>query len=89
MWLANELKLKLTKKKNKGQSAGGKVDVYKAKTNFNIGRSKVLVNFTDIEISVLNDLESILIGISPVFEEYIVEIDGYNKKFKLTPRTKK
>ena len=87
-WLADELKLILKKRKDKGESAGGKVDVYSTITDFNIGRSNVLVNYTDVEISVLETLGNhILIGMSPVFEDFIVEIDGYNKKFRLTPIT--
>ena len=85
-WLANLLKLPLTKRKEKGESAGGNVDVYITKGNFNIGRGGVFVEYTDVEINVLKDLDNVLIGMNPVFDDFIVTIDGKSKKFTLDPR---
>jgi predicted aspartyl protease len=85
-WLANELNLHLKKRPQKGKSAGGEVDVYTTKANFNIGRSGIFVNYSNVEISVLETLDSILIGMVPVFEDFIVTIDGKKKKILLEPR---
>jgi len=84
--LAAELELELTLLPDPAQTAGGEVDAFATTADFNIGRAGVFVNYTDVDICALDTETRVLIGMHPVFEDFLVTIDGHNKKFTLEPR---
>lgn len=82
--LADKLGFKnLIKREKPIHTAGGKKEAFTTKANFNLGRGGREVKYTDIDICVIDIDMPILIGITPVFEDYQVTIKAYNNKFVL------
>lgn len=78
--LSDLLELKLKPRNQPAQTAGGEVEAYTAKTNFNLGRGGRVVKYTNIEICVMENCPAILVGIRPIFEDYKVTIMAYKRK---------
>ena len=85
--LARWLNLKLIPKQAPALTAGGQKQCLTGTvTAFVLGRGGREIRHENIEVSVIEGNPAILIGIHPVFEDYIVTIDAHNKKFMLDPR---
>jgi hypothetical protein len=84
--IAVELELEITMQDHPGQTAGGPVDTWWASADFRIGRAKVCVEYKDVDICVLDCETRILVGMKPVFNDFIVTIDGRDKKVSLVPK---
>ena len=84
--LADLLGLELKPRDHPAQTAGGEVEAYTAKTDFNLGRGGRIVKYNDIEICVMENCPAILIGIHPIFIDYIVTIMAFKKKCFLEPK---
>lgn len=85
--LANWLGIALTPVTNPVFTAGGERPSFSGIVKkFILGRGGREVIWEDVEIRVIEDNPAFLIGITPVWEEYIVHIDAHNKKFALEPR---
>jgi len=84
--LATELGLSLTLLPDPGQTAGGEVEAFATTANFHLGRSGVFLDYSNVDICAIDSETRILVGIHPVFEDFIVSIDGKIKKFTLEPR---
>jgi len=85
--LAVWLQLKLEPRDNPAMTAAGTLKAYRAIVpEFILGQGGRDVKYKDIEICVMENCPYILIGITPVFEDYKVTIDAYQNKFTLEPR---
>ena len=84
--LAVELDLDMTMLEQPGQTAGGPVDSWMTSADFKIGRAGVYVEYKDVDICVLDWETRILVGMNPVFKDFIVTIDGRDKKVLLVPK---
>jgi predicted aspartyl protease len=85
--LANWLKISLTKRAQPANTAGGQQPAFSGTIPvFILGRGGREVRYENIEISVIKNNPAILVGIDPVLDDYIVELDAHNRKFTLTPR---
>ena len=82
--LANILNYNNLIKRNKPiYTAGGEKEAYSTKANFNVGRGGRITKYTDIGICVIDVDMPILMGITPIFEDYKVTIMAYDKKILL------
>lgn len=85
--LAQWLQLKLTVKHAPALTAGGQKECLTGTVPaFILGRGGQEVRYENIEVRVIQGNPAFLIGIHPVFEEYLVTIDAHQKKFMLEPR---
>jgi predicted aspartyl protease len=85
--LAVWLQLKLEPRDTPAMTAAGTIKAYKAIVpGFVLGQGGREVNYKNIEVCVMENCPYILVGISPVFEDYIVIINAYQNKFTLEPR---
>ncbi len=84
--MAAELELEMTMLEKPGQTAGGPVDTWMTSADFRIGRGGVYVEYKDVDICVLDWETRILVGMNPVFKDFIVTIDGRDKKVSLVPK---
>jgi predicted aspartyl protease len=85
--LAVWLKMKLEPREIPAMTAAGTIKAYKAIVpEFILGQGGREVNYQDIEICVMENCPYILVGISPVFEDYKITIMAYQNKFTLEPR---
>ena len=80
--LAKELELILIKR-HSSLTAGNKVKAYSSKANVNIGIPGREIKYENIEICILDSDIPILVGICPLFQEYSVTIDDFNKRILL------
>jgi len=51
-----------------------------------LGRGGRVVQYTDIDICVMDKCPAILVGIHPIFEDYKITIMAYENKFNLEPK---
>ena len=85
--LAIWLKLKLEPRDTPAMTAAGTIKAYKAIVpGFILGQGGREVNYKGVEVCVMENCPYILIGISPVFEDYKVTIMAYQNKFTLEPK---
>jgi len=85
--LANWLNISLTQRASPANTAGGQQPSFSGNVPvFILGRGGREVRYENIEISVIRNNPAILIGIEPVLDDYIVELDAHNRKFTLNPR---
>ncbi|MCX6665144.1 MAG: aspartyl protease family protein [Euryarchaeota archaeon] len=85
--LAQWLKLKLTPKQTPALTAGGQKQCLTGTVPvFILGRGGREIRYENIEVIVIEGNPAILIGINPIFEDYIVTINSHAKKFLLDPR---
>jgi predicted aspartyl protease len=84
--LADLLELELKPRSRPAQTAGGEVEAYIAKTDFNLGRGGRVIKYNDTEICVMEKCPAILVGINPIFNDYKVTIMAYKNRFTLEPR---
>lgn len=84
--LSDELQLELTSREEPINTAGGEREAFLAVANFNLGRGGREVRYTDIDICVIDENMPILVGITPIFEDYRVIIMAYQNRFILEPR---
>lgn len=84
--LADELQLELSPRPDLIHTAGGEMQAFTAIVNFNIGRGGREVEYTDINICVIDKDMPVLVGIEPVFKDYMVTIMAYENKIILEPR---
>lgn len=69
------------------QTGGGPVRTYRANVNFRLGSNDRYVEYTDIEINILDRVGApTVIGIRPVWENYIVTINAHEKRIIMEPR---
>ena len=81
---ADILKLKLTPTIIK--TGGGETKAYKSTTDFNLGEGNNIRSYKNIEVYILKNINVVLIGIDPVFNDYKVIITAYMNKINLNPR---
>jgi len=86
--LADHLQYDIVEKKHKINTANGLCDAFSSKAHFCIGRGGREVEYVDEEICVMENCPAILMGIKPVFEDYLVIIDAEDKKIKLNVKKK-
>ena len=85
--LAIWLKLKLEPRETPALTAGGTIKAYQTIVpEFILGQGGREVKYKDVEICVMENCPYILIGISPVFEDYKVTIMAYQNKYILESR---
>ena len=84
--LAAVLELEMTMLPQPGQTAGGPVDSWMASADFRIGRGGVYIDYKDVDICILDWETRILVGMNPVFKDFIVTIDARDKKVSLVPK---
>lgn len=80
---ADILKLSLKPRKDEIITANGPCHAFSSKAHFFLGRGGREVEYNDEEICVMENCPAILVGICPIFEDYIVRIDAASKKFTL------
>jgi len=83
--MAEFLHLKL-KKIGEGDTAGNKVDLFHTKGDFVIGLGKESIFYENVKISVLDSDTPILLGIDPIWYNFVVTIDAHAGKIILEPR---
>lgn len=83
--LADYLGQTLTPKQHPINTAGGTKDAFTTKTHFFIGRGGREVEYEDISTCVVNTDMPVLVGIYPVFEDYIITINASKNKFSMIP----
>ena len=71
-----------------GYGAGGKLNLRNSKVGIKIGRGSRVENlgYIDATIEMDGNLTDILIGRSPLFEDFQIIFEMFNKKFKLIPK---
>lgn len=71
-----------------GYGAGGKLNLRKTKVGIKIGRGNRVedLRYIDATIEMDGKLRDILIGRSPLFEEFQIIFEMFNYKFKLIPK---
>ena len=85
--LANWLNVSLTKNPEPVFTAGGAQQSFSGIVpKFILGRGGREVVYEDVEVRIISGNPAFLIGITPIFEDYIVTIDAKNKKFALEPK---
>ena len=80
---ASELGLVLNRGPN-SHTASGTIPSQTTTANFRLGTEDGYVEYTNIPIGVIDG--EILIGIHPIWENYIVTINAHGKKINLIPR---
>jgi len=83
--MAEFLKMQL-KKVGKGDTAGNQVDSFAATGSFVIGLGEKSITYSDVYIAVLDSDTPILVGIDPVWRDFVVTIDASGDKLVLEPR---
>jgi len=84
--LAIWLKLKLEPRDTPAMTAAGTIKAYKAIVpGFILGQGGREVYYQNIEVCVMENCPYILVGISPIFEDYKVTIIAAQKRFMLEP----
>lgn len=87
--LADWLKLKLEPRDTPAMTAAGTIKSYRAiVSKFILGQGGREVKYKEVEVCVMENCPYVLVGISPVFEEYIVIINAFQNKFTLEPELK-
>lgn len=81
--MADKLGLELEIRPDPIHTAGGERQAYSATANFNLGRGGREVRYTDVDICVIDVDMPVLIGITPIFEDYKVIIMAYRNRFIL------
>jgi len=85
--LAVWLKLKLEPRDTPAMTAAGTIKAYKTIVpEIILGQGGREVKYKDVEICVMENCPYILIGISPIFEDYKITIMAYQKKYILEPK---
>ena len=84
--MADKLGLELEIRPRPIHTAGGERPAYSAIANFNLGRGGREVRYADIDICVTDVDMPVLIGITPIFEDYKVIIMAYRNRFILEPK---
>ena len=84
--LADMLGLELRSRKNPVHTAGGQIEASTATIDFALGRGGRFVQYTKVDICVMEHCPAVLIGIRPIFEDYTVTIKAYQRKCILEPK---
>ena len=84
--LADYLHLDLEPRDEPISTAGGSREAFKSTISFYLGRGGREVKYENIEICVIDEDMPVLIGITPVFEDYNVTIMAHQNKFILEPK---
>jgi predicted aspartyl protease len=84
--LADWLSLNLQPKPHPVNTASGKERAFTAAADFFLGRGGREVKYKNVEICVIEKCPAILVGISPVFEDFDVKISAGERKFVLEPK---
>jgi len=84
--LADMLGLELHPRINPVQTAGGLTEAYTTTLDFILGRGGRFVQYTNVDICVMDHCPAVLIGIHPIFKDYTITIKAYQHKCILEPK---
>jgi predicted aspartyl protease len=84
--LADMLGLVLRPRLNPVHTAGGLIKACSATIDFVLGRGGRFVQYSNVDICVMEQCPAVLIGIRPIFEDYRVTIMVYQHRCILEPK---
>lgn len=85
---AEELDLQLSNTTVDSYTAAGAVSAFGSTINFNLGTADRHVEYTNIPIVVIDRADAqTLIGISPIWEDYIITLNAHEKIITMEPRS--
>jgi predicted aspartyl protease len=84
--LADMLGLVLRQRSNPVHTAGGLTKAYSATIDFILGRGARFVQYSNVDICVMEQCPAVLIGIRPIFEDYRATIMAHQHRCILEPK---
>jgi len=84
--LAEMLGLELRPRSNPVHTAGGQIEACSATINFTLGRGGRVVQYSNVDICVMEQCPAVLVGIHPIFIDYTVTIMAHQRRCILEPK---